>query len=65
MIMQHNDIKAFRQRLIRAGFKDVSIYSNFLESSYSVFCISPNGERIYKKLTLVQIRNIPRTVWFD
>lgn len=63
--MQHNDIKAFRNRLVRAGFKDISIYNNYRNSSYQIYCVSPSGERIRKILTLAQIRNIPRTVWFD
>lgn len=63
--MQCNDIKSFRNRLIRAGFKDISIYCNYRYDTYSVYCVSPSGELIRKNLTLAEIRNIPRTVWFD
>lgn len=62
--MQSNDIKAFRQRLLRAGFRDVSIYDNAY-GRYTVYCTSPIGEKIRRNMTLEEIRNTPRTVWFD
>ena len=62
--MQNNDIKAFRQRLVRAGFTDIRIYDMGF-SFYHVLCISPIGEKIDKRMYITEIRNIPRTVWFE
>ena len=62
--MQRNEVKAFRQRLIRAGFNDVSIYDN-CNGTYTLYCTSPNGVRIIERsLSVVQMNNIPRLVYF-
>lgn len=62
--MQSNDIKAFRQRLVRAQFTDISIYDNGY-GFYTVYCISPKGEKIQRRMSITEIRNTPRIVWFD
>lgn len=62
--MQSNIVKAFRQRLVRAGFTDINIYDNF-DGSFSVGCVSPQGERVRRRMFLSQIQNSPRVVWFD
>ncbi len=62
--MQRSEVKAFRQRLVRAGFKDICIYEQFL-GVYIVSCRSEYGERINKVMTIGQMNNTPRTVWFD
>lgn len=65
--MQDNIVKAFRQRLIRAGFTDISIYDLHYcyPGYYDVDCISPNGEIIHRRLSLLKMSVIPRLVWFD
>lgn len=62
--MQSNVVKAFRQRLVRAGFTDIRIWDNF-NGSYDVRCYSPDNILINKRLTEVQMNCIPRVVWFD
>lgn len=59
--MQSNEVKAFRQRLVRAGFSDIIIYEQ--NSSVSVSCYDPLGVRvnslIYKsELHLYPIKEI-------
>ncbi|MBE6767496.1 MAG: hypothetical protein E7549_01120 [Ruminococcaceae bacterium] len=61
--MQENFIKAFRQRLLRAGFTDVSI-SGYC-GLYYVYCVSPSGEKICRVMDKEEIVNTPKTVWFD
>lgn len=61
--MQCNEIKAFRQRLVRAGFYDICIYDTY--NGYNLLCYSPDGVRINKVMTIDEIRNTPRVVWFD
>lgn len=62
--MQRNEIKAFRQRLVRAGFRNIMIY-RFGYNSYQVSCISSSGLRINRTMTLYEIINTPCVVWFD
>lgn len=62
--MQPNEVKAFRQRLKRAGFKIEYIYETN-RGIYVVRCTSPSGEVIRRELSLVQMNNTPRLVWFD
>lgn len=62
--MQNKVVKAFRQRLVRAGFTDISIYNNY-RGTYYVRCVSPEGKAIQVQLTETQLDNIPRVVWFD
>lgn len=62
--MQNNVVKSFRQRLVRGGFTDISIYDNY-RGKYYVRCVSPEGKSIQVQLTEVEMDNIPRTVWFD
>ena len=62
--MQNNTVKAFRQRLVRAGFTDICI-SNSYRGYYFFSCISPDGVKIERLLTEIEMINIPRTVWFD
>ena len=62
--MQANEVKAFRQRLIRAGFDDISIYDNG-NGTYTLYCTAPNGVRIIERsLTVLQMNNIPHLVYF-
>lgn len=60
--MQSNIVKAFRQRLIRAGFTDVTIF-NCYNGSYYVSCFDSKGNFIREVLTEVQMRNRPFCVW--
>lgn len=63
--MQRNEIKAFRQRLVRAGFTKICI-DHYGQGLYKVFCIPPDGKGfISKMLRVSDMVNIPRTVWFD
>lgn len=61
--MQCNEIKAFRQRLVRAGFYDISIFETY--NGYNLYCYSPDGVLINKDMTIEEIRNTPRVVWFE
>lgn len=62
--MQNKNVKAFRQRLVRAGFVDISIYKNY-RGIYYVRCVSPEGKSIQVQLTEIEMNYIPRIVWFD
>ncbi|MBO5395391.1 MAG: hypothetical protein J6A97_00755 [Clostridia bacterium] len=62
--MQRNEVKAFRQRLVRAGFTDICIYEQFT-GDYIVSCRSSTGDRINKVMTIAKMNNTPRVVWFD
>lgn len=62
--MQPNEVKAFRQRLKRAGFEVVYIFCS-TPGIYVVRVVSPSGEVIRRELSLTQMNNIPRLVWFD
>lgn len=62
--MQNNIVKAFRQRLVRAGFQDIGIY-DLGNGCYKVCVISSTGEYIRRNMTLLEMHNTPRTVWFD
>lgn len=62
--MQVNEIKAFRQRLVRAGFSNIHIYE-YKYGLYHVICTKPNGQKVDSIFDLAQIRNIPRLVFFD
>ncbi|MBE6638692.1 MAG: hypothetical protein E7616_04455 [Ruminococcaceae bacterium] len=62
--MQPNFIKAFRQRLVRAGFTDIEIYDNY-NGRYSVWCTDLNGNKIRVNMTKEEIVNTPRVIWFE
>ena len=62
--MQNNEVKAFRQRLVRAGFTDICIFDCY-NGLYQVYCTFPDGKRINKKMSIEEICNTPRVVWFD
>lgn len=62
--MQNNAVKAFRQRLVRGGFTDISIF-DVGNDEYVVYCTDREGKDIRKRLTIAQMDNIPRTVYFD
>lgn len=63
--MQCKEVKAFRQRLIRAGFTKVVI-SYYGQGLYKVFCFPPGSrDFICKYLRVSDMVNIPRLVWFD
>ena len=65
--MQINEVKAFRQRLVRAGFFDVWIFNRY-DGTYSVECSRlENGMvKYYKRvLTVVEMDALPRVVWFE
>lgn len=62
--MQNKVVRAFRQRLVRGGFIDISIYSNY-RGIYYVRCVDPKGKSIQVQLTEEHMDNIPRLVWFD
>lgn len=62
--MQNKKVRAFRQRLVRGGFTDISIYDNAY-GRYTVYCTSPDGEKIRRNMTIVEMNNTPHHVWFD
>lgn len=62
--MQANFIKAFRQRLVRAGFTDIRIYDDY-NGRYTVWCTDPGGKKIRASMTQGEIENTPKVVWFD
>lgn len=65
--MQINEVKAFRQRLVRAGFYDVWICNRY-DGAYTVECSRfENGiVKHYKRvLTVVEMVALPRVVWFE
>ena len=62
--MQPNEVKAFRQRLKRAGF-DIDYIYETKRGTFVVRCTSPFGEVIRRELSLLQMSYIPRLVWFD
>ena len=62
--MQRNEIKAFRQRLTRAGFTNIHI-SSFADDMYYVSCQSSDGDKFIYIMSIVEINNTPHLVWFD
>ncbi len=56
--MQTNTVKAFRQRLIRAGFTDVRL-SQYHEYIF-LCCISPYGALIERTFTPDEVSSLPR-----
>lgn len=56
--MQTNTVKAFRQRLIRAGFTNVRLsqYRDFI----ILYCISPYGREIEKTYMVDEVSSLPR-----
>ena len=57
--MQNNIVKAFRMRLIRNGFTNVSIDFLKFYGVYHLSCLSPNGQIIIKNLSLTEMSSIP------
>lgn len=55
--MQDKDVRAFRQRLIRAGFKEVSI-TCYRDEVY-LYCRSYNNEIIKRRYKLEEVKNYP------
>lgn len=65
--MQKNEVKAFRQRLVRAGFFDISIFERS-DGSYSVYCsryVDGSIVNYREVMSLERMICIPRVVWFD
>ncbi len=62
--MQNNVVKAFRQRLIRGGFSDISIYYCG-NGEYIVYATDSNCVTFRRRLNEIQMNAIPRIVWFD
>lgn len=62
--MQNNVVKAFRQRLVRFGFTDISIYDEG-NGYYRVYCTSSNNKRFNECLSLIDMRALPRHVFFS
>lgn len=62
--MQPNFVKSFRLRLERAGFKNICIY-RFKYGFYSVHCIAPNGVKIERLMSKLDMDNCPHLVYFD
>ena len=57
--MQSNAVKAFRQRLIRAGFTDIHIDS-YPEFKYIIlYCDSPEGIAYKRKIDFEMIPFLP------
>lgn len=55
--MQDKDVRAFRQRLLRAGFKDVSLFCH--RDDVYLRCISPQNEKIERHYKLYDVRYLP------
>lgn len=64
MKMENNIVKAFRQRLKRGGFTDISIYDQ-CNGTYRVYFRDSDGNRDNREMTEIQMRNTPHLVWFD
>lgn len=64
MEMENNIVKAFRQRLKRGGFTDISIYDQ-CNGTYSVYFRDSSGKFDSRVMTELQMENTPRLVWFD
>lgn len=63
MKMQSNVVKAFRQRLVRGGFKNVRI-TNLHNGFYAVRFIPPLGSYyIYSEISEVTMSRLPRISW--
>ena len=62
--MQDNFVKAFRQRLVRGGFTNISIY-DYDDGTYVVRCFDRTGKRFCERITEQKMRNIPRLVYFE
>ena len=62
--MQLPEVKSYRQRLIRAGFTDVSIYDNY-KGTYPVYCTALNVTKIVEcSVTITQMNATPRLLYF-
>ena len=62
--MENNIVKAFRQRLKRGGFSDISIFGQ-CNGTYRVYFCDSHGNRDYREMTEIQMQNTPHLVWFD
>lgn len=62
--MQNNVVKAFRQRLIRAGFRDITIY-DCCNGEYIVYATDSFGVEYRRRLTELGMASLPRIVWFE
>ena len=62
--MENNCVKAFRQRLKRGGFTDISIY-NQCNGKYTVCFRDSDGKYDSREMTEIQMQNTPHLVWFD
>ncbi len=55
--MEEKSVRAFRQRLIRAGFENVSI-GRYRDIIY-LRCINPQNETVARQYKLEQIKSLP------
>lgn len=65
--MQRNEVKSFRQRLVRAGFFDISIFERS-DSTYTVYCSRYEKGSIVnyrERMSIERMNNTPRVVWFE
>lgn len=62
--MENNIVKAFRQRLKRGGFTEISIYNQY-NGTYRVYFSDRDGNRVSREMTEIQMNNTPHLVWFD
>lgn len=65
--MQINEVKAFRQRLVRGGFFDISIFER-ADGSYTVYCSRYEKNEVvnYREhMSVERMINTPRVVWFE
>ncbi|MBQ8740614.1 MAG: hypothetical protein IJY79_03585 [Clostridia bacterium] len=62
--MENNVVKAFRQRLKRGGFTDISIYDQ-CNGTYAVHFRNRDGVCDRREMTEIQMQNTPHLVWFD
>ena len=63
--MQRNEVKAYRQRLLRAGFTDIFIMDNG-NGTYFVSCTAPDGTRIREhRVTIETMCATPKVIYFS
>lgn len=61
--MQDNRVKAFRQRLVRAGFTDISIFADG-NDQYTVYATDRFGLKYRECMSVIRMESLPRITWF-
>lgn len=61
--MQANFIKAFRERLRRGGYKDISVFKTRKENEFIVYVTKDFKTSCYR-MTKEQMENCPTVIYF-